>query len=262
MLRNQALLDSTEKTLTTSLHKLLLKKRTSIIAQVTKAYNKITKSDDGDDILGSIDLEGWDDFTSVLDKSLKKVAVDSGQTATLHFGFEDAVPDITSLVNEDAVEFAKQRSAEIVGKKWVDGELVDNPDAKWVISDSTREMLRADVETALTEGWSSQDLADSLEDSLAFSEERAIMIARTELARAHVEGQMFVYNNAGVTKKQWILGSESCDDCQENANAGVIDFDEAFPSGDDAPPAHPNCTCDVVPIIDPVDSTDNEDNEE
>ena len=36
-----------------------------------------------------------------------------------------------------------------------------------------------------------------------------------------------------------------CDDCEANEAAGLIDLDEAFPSGDDSPPAHPNCRCTV-----------------
>jgi hypothetical protein len=33
--------------------------------------------------------------------------------------------------------------------------------------------------------------------------------------------------------------SEACDDCQENADAGPINLDDDFPSGDSAPPALP-----------------------
>ena len=39
--------------------------------------------------------------------------------------------------------------------------------------------------------------------------------------------------------------------------AGAIGLDEDFPSGDDAPPAHPNCVCDVAAITSKDD--DNED---
>lgn len=48
---------------------------------------------------------------------------------------------------------------------------------------------------------------------------------------------------AGATQKSWVGGT--CPACQENADAGWIDEDETFPSGDDEPPAHPNCSCDI-----------------
>jgi len=48
---------------------------------------------------------------------------------------------------------------------------------------------------------------------------------------------------AGATEKSWVGGT--CEMCQENADAGWIDMDDTFPSGDDEPPAHPNCDCDI-----------------
>lgn len=48
---------------------------------------------------------------------------------------------------------------------------------------------------------------------------------------------------AGATEKQWVGGT--CDVCLDNSGAGWIAEDELFPSGDDEPPAHNNCTCDL-----------------
>lgn len=47
----------------------------------------------------------------------------------------------------------------------------------------------------------------------------------------------------GATEKSWVGGT--CEVCQENADAGWIDMEEQFPSGDDEPPAHPNCGCEL-----------------
>lgn len=47
----------------------------------------------------------------------------------------------------------------------------------------------------------------------------------------------------GETEKSWVGGT--CETCQENADEGWIDMDEQFPSGDDEPPAHPNCDCEL-----------------
>ena len=49
--------------------------------------------------------------------------------------------------------------------------------------------------------------------------------------------------DSGATEKSWVGGT--CEACQENADAGWIDMDDTFPSGDDEPPAHPNCDCDI-----------------
>lgn len=41
----------------------------------------------------------------------------------------------------------------------------------------------------------------------------------------------------------WDTDGDACERCLENAAVGFISTDEQFPSGDDAPPAHPNCDC-------------------
>lgn len=47
----------------------------------------------------------------------------------------------------------------------------------------------------------------------------------------------------GDEEKQWVGGT--CEVCMENADAGWIPIDDEFPSGDDEPPAHPNCSCEL-----------------
>lgn len=44
-------------------------------------------------------------------------------------------------------------------------------------------------------------------------------------------------------QKQWVTDADPCEDCEDNADEGWIDADDEFPSGDDEPPAHPNCKC-------------------
>jgi hypothetical protein len=112
-------------------------------------------------------------------------------------------------------------------------------------------MLRAAVADAIEEGTSTADLAAALEESYAFSEDRAETIARTELARADVEGNLTAYRDSGVVEgKEWILGSEhgDADECDEAAAMGVVPIDDDF-GGIGDPPAHPNCACDVLPVL-------------
>jgi len=75
------------------------------------------------------------------------------------------------------------------------------------------------------------------------STERAKVIVRTELARAHVEGRMYYYQGVGVKKVQVIGKGVDCPIC--GAHIGEIyDIDDA-----PRPPFHPNCTCDIVAVI-------------
>jgi len=67
---------------------------------------------------------------------------------------------------------------------------------------------------------------------------RAMMIARTETARALSAGTLDAYERAGIHKVQWVADPDCCDICTEN-NGNVYTIAEAEP----LQPAHPNCEC-------------------
>ena len=86
------------------------------------------------------------------------------------------------------------------------------------------------------------------------------MIARTETAMADVQGNMAAYRASSVvTGKEWILGDDACEDCVANSEVGSIGLADLFPSGDDGPPAHPNCRCDLLPTLIEDGATDGAD---
>lgn len=75
---------------------------------------------------------------------------------------------------------------------------------------------------------------------------RSEMIASTQMNDAMSQAYLAKLKRNAIDYKQWILGPNPCEDCVENAEASPIPVDEDFPSGDDAPPAHPNCVCAVA----------------
>ena len=207
-------------------------------------------------VLDAIDFSTWTALIDPTEEALAEIGQDAGHKALVQVGIKDQ--GITDQVHQEALDYAEDRAAELVGKKYVDGLLVDNPNAEWTITESTRDMLRTATELAVSEGWSADKFAEAIETNAAFSPERAATIARTELAYANSRGAMEGYRASGVVeKKVWLFGEEACDECQGNAAVGAIGLDEDFPSGDDAPPAHPNCVCDVAAITSKDD--DNED---
>lgn len=180
---------------------------------------------------------------------LEEITQAGGAVALEQIGFA-ADESITNQLNEYALDYAQERSAEMVGKRWVDGELVDNPDAEWVISETTRDMLRDDIAQAIEDGTSNEDLADLISENYAFSDERAETVARTETAFADVAGNLNAYQESGqVASKRWLTAPDCCDLCDE-LDGEVVDLDEDFPNdGGDGPPLHPNCRCDVLPVL-------------
>lgn len=237
------------------------KARESITAQISDELGKVAKAGSENDeledarrkrveeILADLDFSEWDSLAEGVENHLVIVAKDGAREGLLQVN-TPAEGDALDQANEQAITYAQDRAAEMVGKKWVEGELVDNPDAQWVITDATREFLRSDVEAALADGWSNDKLADALAENYAFSDTRAEVIARTETAKADVQGNLAAYKASGVVKrKQWLAAPDCCDICQELDNE-TVDLDADFPNGGgDGAPLHPQCRCDTLPVI-------------
>lgn len=224
--------------------KALTKVKPSIIKQVVAEYEKVSKADDSD---GQTIAQGVDfDLSVVINVTAKHLNTAAQQGIDTALDHLDAAGAKDIAIDEDEI-------ASGIGD-YNAAELVTN------ISDSTREMIAKDIDAAMKEGWSTDTLANALADNYAFSDARADTIARTEVARADMEGSMQAYRDSGVVEsKEWLLAEDPCPICEENANDGIIGLDEKFSSGDDAAPAHPNCECDVIPIVKKAD--DNNDNQ-
>ena len=98
-------------------------------------------------------------------------------------------------------------------------------------------------------------MTDAIVGGAKFDDGRAERIAQWELVNAHAQSNQIAWRASGMVQgKQWIMseahGEE--DDCDDNADAGVIDLDADFPSGHGTNPAHPACLCDVVAILLPL----------
>jgi hypothetical protein len=241
----------------------LQKKAKQYVLAIESARMKMGKAVDEsketvDKILATLNIN-WNDFADDVEPYLRAMALDGVKQAAVQIQLQNINGADVNLANERAEAYAQERAAEMVGKKLVDGRLVENPNAQWALansaeaSDATRDYLRADITQAIEQGWSNQQLADKLVENYAFSEARAETIARTEIGNADIEGNMQAYQEArdnGIEiKKRWIAGADECDECAANAEQGAIDFDDVFISGDDAPLAHPNCRCDLLPVL-------------
>lgn len=213
-----------------------------------------------DAVLAGVDLSGWAALAGDVAPVLDEIARDGSYAALAQVGVGTASdPGAFDVVNQDALDYARSRSAEMVGRRRnLAGDLVDNPDAQWAITEGTREFLRADVAAAIDEGWSNDQLAQRIVDNYAFSDERAMTVARTETQFAANTGAVNGYKASGVVDgKQWLTAEDDLvsEECQANGEAGengdgVIGLDDIYPSGDAAPPVHPNCRCTIAPYID------------
>lgn len=91
----------------------------------------------------------------------------------------------------------------------------------------------------------SRDIRKSFAD---MSKYRSRMIARTETANALSQASLDRMKDMDIDGKEWVWpGTSDCDICADNQADGVIPVNQAFSSGDMAPPAHPNCMCTLAP---------------
>lgn len=76
--------------------------------------------------------------------------------------------------------------------------------------------------------------------------QRAKNIARTEVTRARMFGKLSAARQSGLrVVKMWKAHADACDECAE-LDGDEVDMDETFDNGEDGPPGHPNCRCDLV----------------
>jgi hypothetical protein len=186
-----------------------------------------------------------DDEMDQLAEELGDYAAESAEAGYAQIGGEvgEGHDDIFDQINERSAAWAEDRAAEMVSS----------------IDETTRDAVRDAVADGLAEGLTAEEIADRIEGigdaggMTAFGDQRAALIANTEIANANSAGALEGYKQArdgGVNvMKEWLTDDDPCDVCQENADAGAIDLDEDFPSGDAAPSAHPRCLCAVSPVV-------------
>jgi phage portal protein BeeE len=115
------------------------------------------------------------------------------------------------------------------------------------------------IEKQLAAGTSIADLRDAIRKVAPdLTEWQAVRIARTETAMAYCEGNRQAWEQQGVATKAWIVAGGPCPICEGIGEAypNDIPIGEAFSTGSgswQAPPAHPNCRCDLLPGVEYVD---------
>jgi len=156
-------------------------------------------------------------------------------------GFVEAATQVDATFGEEALEQANGRAV-----RWAEDEaasLIHDLDA------STREMLASTIASAMDDGATNDEIADAIGDAYGLSEDRADTIARTETAYADVAGNVEAYKESGVVDGiQWVASEGDCDIC-DALDGQVVPLGDAFEGGITGPPAHPNCRCDVLPVL-------------
>lgn len=213
-----------------------LRKRGGAVAhEIAAAYRRLSK-DDAEKVRQILDDLGLDlsGLTAVMQDDLIEAYRNGGDVAVRQV-LKAPAQGLFDALNPRAAAYVEKRGAALVTE----------------IEETTRDGLKSVLEDAFTEGMSPTDLAETIRDSFEFSADRAEMIARTEMADAHVSGTLEGWKESGVVNgKSLILSNDHPgeDDCDDAAEMGVVDLDDDF-GGLGDPPLHPFCECDVLPEV-------------
>ncbi len=218
-----------------------------------------------------------DQLKSMLLKNLKQKGFASSHKKSLRVNKDEAANDLVRLLfsnyadwigllygatKEGMSTIMEQAGKDAIAETGIDATFdLQNPRALDFLnkhalentnsySDSMKEDIALEVQQGVEQGQSVDGIASTLENFFDDqSDYRAERLARTETIDAYAQGNLEAYRQSGVvTGKEWLPDESACPICQENQDDGVISLDDSFSSGDDAPPAHPNCECGLQPV--------------
>lgn len=189
--------------------------------------------------------------TKAITAGIKVAASETGLPA----GLTEAAPlepDIATLLG---IRFNLKNSRAVAYIDDVGAALVSNVD------ETTRSYIRQVISEGVANGDSYNAMAKSI--IARYSEfavgkpqlhidSRAHGIAVTEAGNAYSHGNYMIgqgLKDAGLNmEKSWDTFKDNrvSDECAANEAAGWIPFDDAFPSGDMRPLAHPYCRCSIM----------------
>lgn len=118
------------------------------------------------------------------------------------------------------------------------------------ITDTTRDDIQTLVGRQADEGWSMEQLAQAIREAgVTQSVSRSTTIARTETATAYSRGSLVAYTESGVVKEvEWLTSEDACPIC-DPLDGLTAALGDTFPGDIGYPPAHPNCTCAISPVV-------------
>lgn len=231
---------------------------------LSRAYSETAKADDAErriaEILAAWRARGWDVLSLEMVPIMEQAASEANTNAfaqieaiqnqpppSFRITANIAIKPAFNAVNQDAVDYARERAAEMVGKRLVDGTLIDNPYGAWRIDDPTRKWLRDLIERAFSEGMSPAQLAKEIQKNYAFSYKRAKTIAKTEIGNINAKTHAAAAVKMGANMKQSFLSfdHELSDFCDAAAEAGKVPIDFDYGGGMKWPLYHPRCWCSV-----------------
>lgn len=151
------------------------------------------------------------------------------------------------LINEAVLRWVLGTTGGGFGQYNTDGGYVDS--ITLALTQTNERLIRAQIAEWVQNNLTLQQLTESLTRTV-FSEQRAEMIAVTEITRAYVEGNRLAFQQSGVVERAEIQTAHDervCPVCGPRHGRQV-----SLETGDPEigfPPFHPRCRCWIIPVV-------------
>jgi len=118
------------------------------------------------------------------------------------------------------------------------------------VNKTTKDKLRKALGEGIAGGEGVSELSERVSGVFKTrTKAEAERIARTEVISASNGAELEAYKQSGVIeKKEWLAEPDACEICAA-LDGEVVKLNKMFSGGFDFPPAHPNCKCTILPVI-------------
>ncbi|WP_158735144.1 minor capsid protein [Alteribacillus sp. YIM 98480] len=120
-------------------------------------------------------------------------------------------------------------------------------DRIWRNQAALKDSLKRNLERGIREGQNIKKMAKLFDEEFGTKRFQSQRLVRTETAYIITEARENVYKQNGIEQVQWLatLEGNTCSDCAE-LDRQVWNIDD---SARPIVPFHPNCRCDIIPVI-------------
>lgn len=200
-------------------------------------YQKLNADLSVEVLVNDVAIEAWDEtFIKVVFEEIALATALGAMAGEEIYKIPTGLTPTSSLIQQEA----RKHIAELVGKKLEDGIMVNNPKAKYRITNKTRTDIINSIKTSVSLGEQQAEVIERLKKTIK-DPKRAEMIAQTETVNAYQGGEYAFAKQSDAKGKIWETNG-AVDVCATYANLGPVPIDYSY-DGRQRPTAHPRCRC-------------------
>ena len=216
-----------------------------VMRDFVDTYEKVLKAGDNPTPADLYKLDKYWQLQNTLSKILQELGDKEVKEYTLQFSRQyEGIWKIISLPTDTAFGLADMPKAEqIINQIWcADG--MSWSQRVWKNTEMLKQELNDKLVECMLAGRKTTQLKQELIDVFGVSYNRANTLVRTEMAHIQTQTAQARYKDYGIQEVEVLAEDAGCKHCQ------ALDGQKFSIMGQMPIPAHPNCRCCIVPVID------------